>query len=59
MKYYHTSDGTPVQPPPPRKRKKTISVCEYMAISNLAVLLPHEKCLCNEKQVTLISPFQI
>ena len=31
VKYYHTSDGTPVQPPPPRKRRKTTSVCEYWA----------------------------
>ena len=29
VKYYHTSDGTPVMPPPGRKRQKTISVCKY------------------------------
>ncbi|XP_013405802.1 PHD finger protein 20 isoform X2 [Lingula anatina] len=27
LKYYHTEDGTPIQPPPPRQRKKTISMC--------------------------------
>ena len=32
VKYYHTEDGTPVQPNQPRKRKKTTSICEFTSL---------------------------
>ncbi len=33
IKYYHSDDGKTFQPPPAKKRKKTISICKQNAIS--------------------------
>ena len=35
VKYYHSNEGKPIQIPPPRKRRKTSSICELMTMFSI------------------------